>query len=1037
VNEQTLFAEALERVDPRERAAFLDQACQGDPALRQRIDRLLALHQQAGAFLEAPAVALAATDTDTAAERPGTVIGSYKLLEEIGAGGMGSVWMAEQTQPVRRRVALKVIKAGMDSAQVIARFEAERQALALMEHPNIARVLDAGTTPSGRPFFVMELVKGPPITSYCDEKRLGLRERLELFAGVCQAVQHAHQKGIIHRDIKPSNVLIAPFDGRPVVKMIDFGVAKAIGQPLTEKTLFTAFGAVVGTPEYMSPEQAELNNQDIDTRSDIYSLGVLLYELLTGTTPLTRQRLKEVALLEVLRVIREEEPPKPSTRLSESKDTLPLISAQRHTEPAKLAKLLRGELDWIVMKALDKERSRRYETAGALAADVQRYLNDEDVLASPPSTTYRLRKFLRRYRGMVRLAALTMLLLLAGIVGTSIGLVRALAAEQLASDRLADVEEANEKTTRALTTATEALKASERARAQTNVAHTRTRATLESLTDDVVERLIGRQARYGHRDRAFLRKIQGLYEEFAQAQGDTEQARRDRGDGHFQVGFIRRRLGEFKEAEEALKKALAIRSKLVADFPREPAHRRSLATTHAHLFLVYEPTGRLKEAHQALNTALTLRQKLVKEFPGEVAYRRDLASNWINVGTFRLRVNGPREAEPAYGEAIALLKNLIREEPKNLEHRYALAVTLGNLGNVLGNLGRPADATKALLEAQPVLEQLIKQDPEELEAVTAYARNLNYLGRLYWFMRRPRDAEPPWREGLAIQRKLTHQYPTIPAYRRELAIALNNLAGLYAGTNRAGAAEPLYREALALQEKLVADFPTSDVLRNEFSGILGGLASLLEEAKRYKEGDALFRQAVAIDEKLLADFPTLASHAHSLGNNLSCWARLKLRAKEFAGALKLLEQAHPHHLRALKASPRNPQVRKSFRNHLWYQCEAHISLGNHAAAAAKAEELASFAFEPVQDACNGAVFATRCIALARADASLAEANREELARTYAEQAVRLLTKLLAHRFDQPERLRKDNFFAPLRERKDFQELLKQLEANSAKPQPQK
>ena len=352
-----------------------------------------------------------------AREGRGTVIGPYKLLEPIGEGGMGTVWMAEQTDPIQRRVAVKVVKEGMDSRQVLARFEAERQALALMEHPHIAKVLDAGKTPSGRPYFVMELVKGRPITNYCDEKRLGVRERLVLFGDVCRAVQHAHQKGIIHRDLKPSNVLVAPYDGKPVVKVIDFGVAKATGQRLTDKTLFTSFGALVGTPEYMSPEQAEVNNQDIDTRSDIYSLGVLLYELLTGSTPLTRKRLREVAILEVLRAIREEEPPRPSTRLSESKDSLPSISAQRQSEPAKLTKLVRGELDWIVMKALEKDRNRRYETANGFAVDVERYLADEPVLACPPSAWYRLRKLARRNRGRFVAAGVLGLALVVAVGG--------------------------------------------------------------------------------------------------------------------------------------------------------------------------------------------------------------------------------------------------------------------------------------------------------------------------------------------------------------------------------------------------------------------------------------------------------------------------------------------------------------------------------------------------------------------------------------------------------------------------------------------
>src|SRR5437016_1911639 len=325
---------------------------------------------------------------------------------------MGVVYMAEQQQPIRRRVALKIIKPGMDSAQVIARFEAERQALALMDNPHIAKVLDAGATESGRPYFVMELVKGVAITKYCDEHHLTLRQRLALFVPVCQAVQHAHHKGIIHRDLKPSNVLIALYDGKPVPKVIDFGVAKAAGSKLTEKTLFTEFGQVVGTLEYMSPEQAELNQLDIDTRSDIYSLGVLLYELLTGTTPLERKRFQEVAFLEVLRLIREEETPRPSTRLSTT-EGLPAIAANRGLEPKKLSGLMRGELDWIVMKALEKDRNRRYETASAVAADVQRYLDDEPVQACPPSASYRLRKFVRRNKGPVLGVGIIVLLLAA------------------------------------------------------------------------------------------------------------------------------------------------------------------------------------------------------------------------------------------------------------------------------------------------------------------------------------------------------------------------------------------------------------------------------------------------------------------------------------------------------------------------------------------------------------------------------------------------------------------------------------------------
>jgi serine/threonine protein kinase len=423
--EEALFAAALEKPTRAERAAYLEGACGDDHALRARLEALLAAHDASGGVLDAPPLPLTPTGAyRPLTEGPGTVIGPYKLLQQIGEGGMGVVYMAEQQEPVRRKVALKIIKPGMDSEQVIARFEAERQALALMDHQNIARVLDAGTTESGWPYFVMELVHGVPITRFCDDNRLTPRERLLLFVPVCQAIQHAHQKGIIHRDVKPSNVLVTLYDDKPVPKVIDFGVAKAIEQRLTEKTLFTQFGALVGTFEYMSPEQAEMNAFGVDTRSDIYSLGVLLYELLTGTTPLERTRLREAALDEMVRLIREEEAPRPSQRLSSS-NNLPKIAAARKTEPARLSKLVRGEIDWIVMKALEKDRSRRYETVNGFAADVQRYLAGEAVQAHPPSAAYRLRKFVQRHRGPVTAAAAVLLALVAGVIGTTAGLFEA------------------------------------------------------------------------------------------------------------------------------------------------------------------------------------------------------------------------------------------------------------------------------------------------------------------------------------------------------------------------------------------------------------------------------------------------------------------------------------------------------------------------------------------------------------------------------------------------------------------------------------
>jgi serine/threonine protein kinase/tetratricopeptide (TPR) repeat protein len=405
---KSIFLAALERYPADQWAAYLDGACGDDQVLRGRVEDLLKAHRELGSVHIRPAPDRVATTDQLLREGPGTVIGPYKLLEQIGEGGMGVVYMTEQQKPVRRKVALKIIKPGMDTRQVIARFEAERQALALMDHPNIARVLDAGATESGRPYFVMELVKGIPITDYCDRNRLAIADRLELFVLVCQAVQHAHQKGIIHRDLKPSNVLVTMIDGAAVPKVIDFGVAKAMGQQLTEKTLFTGFAQLIGTPLYMSPEQAEFSGVDVDTRSDIYALGVLLYELLTGTTPFDQDTFRTAAYDEIRRIIREVEPPKPSTRISTLEATAPTVSANRQSDPHALGKLMRGELDWIVMKALEKDRNRRYETANGLAADVRRYLDDEPVQACPPSAWYRFRKFASRNRkGLATTALLT------------------------------------------------------------------------------------------------------------------------------------------------------------------------------------------------------------------------------------------------------------------------------------------------------------------------------------------------------------------------------------------------------------------------------------------------------------------------------------------------------------------------------------------------------------------------------------------------------------------------------------------------------
>ena len=399
--EEEIFDAARELADD-ERAAYLAGRCGQDADLRQRIEGMLAADAAAGEFFKTherrhPLMILADASLSPSIEKAGDRIGRYKLLEKIGEGGFGEVWMAEQREPVKRRVALKIIKLGMDSRQVVARFEAERQALAMMDHPNIAKVFDADVTDTGRPYFVMELVRGIKITEYCDQNQLPTRERLELFIQVCQAIQHAHQKGIIHRDIKPSNILVTLHDGVPVPKVIDFGIAKATQQELTDKTVFTQFQQFIGTPAYMSPEQAEMSGLDIDTRADIYSLGVLLYELLVGQTPFDAKEMMQGGLDAMRQIIREKEPLRPSTKLNTLQgDARTTAGKRRQTDVGKLVHQLQGDLDWIVMKCLEKDRTRRYETANGLAADIQRHLANEPVVARPPSAAYRFQKAWQR-----------------------------------------------------------------------------------------------------------------------------------------------------------------------------------------------------------------------------------------------------------------------------------------------------------------------------------------------------------------------------------------------------------------------------------------------------------------------------------------------------------------------------------------------------------------------------------------------------------------------------------------------------------------
>jgi serine/threonine protein kinase len=748
MSEEEIFHEAIARRDPGERAGYLDQACGGDPALRASVESLLRAHTGATGFMEQPPPNPEATLDAPIGERPGTVIGPYKLLQEIGEGGMGKVFMADQVEPVRRTVALKVISPGMDSRQIIARFEAERQALALMDHVNIARVLDAGAAPDGRPYFVMELVRGVPITRYCDERRLTPRERLELFIPVCQAVHHAHQKGIIHRDLKPSNVLVAPYDGRPVPKVIDFGVAKATGQRLTDATLFTGFGAVVGTPEYMSPEQAELNNHDIDTRSDIYSLGVLLYELLTGSTPLTRQRVKDAALLEVLRVIREEEPPRPSTRLSESKESLPSVSAQRQTEPAKLTRLMRGELDWIVMKALEKDRNRRYETANGFAIDVQRYLADEPVLACPPSSSYRLRKYARKNKKVLATAAVFVALLVAA-AGISIA---------LASWALRERDRAEERKREAETNLKSALGA---------VDQMLTRIGDVTLVNVPQMETVRRE---------LLQDALRFYQKFLSQEANNAVIRSELAIAYRRMGTIQSLLGQRKEAEESFRQALTLGEQLLAESPDDPATVDKLADTHKDLGAFYFDTVRWSLAERALKQGVALREQLERRDPAYPENRGKLAGIHATlVGLYRF-MGQLDQAEAAFQTCKGLMEHLLSRDAKNARYLPILGNCYQNVALVYHAQDRAIEAEAANLKALDLYQQLVRDEPEVVDYQKRLAKVYNNLGLLYARESKHSQADAAYQQSVARHEAILRDHPKVVAFQVDVGACYGNMA---------------------------------------------------------------------------------------------------------------------------------------------------------------------------------------------------------------------------------------------------------------------
>ena len=739
----------------------------------------------------------------------------YTLLEKIGEGGMGEVWAARQSSPVKRKVALKLIKRGMNSRDVLVRFEQERQALALMEHPNIASVFDAGTTPTGQPFFVMELVKGLPLTKFCDAQQLTPQKRLQLFVPICQAVQHAHQKGVVHRDLKPANILVSEIDGKPTPKIIDFGVAKATVGKLTDETMSTGFGAVVGTLEYMAPEQAGTTGEDVDTRADIYSLGVLLYELLTGLRPFDGAELRKAALSEMIRIIREEDPARPSTRLSGS-DSLPSLAAVRQTEPAKLMAELHGELDWVIMKCLEKTRDRRYATANGLARDIQRYLSDEPVEARPPSAGYRLQKFFSRHRTPVLAAGLVLLSMIGGIVGTTWGLMKA--REQT---RIAVGEKKAAETARASESEQKAL--AERANQQAFEA-------LRSFTSDLMGNVLGSKSGLTETEIAVLQNAARQWEVFAQSRGSSVDAREIRAEGARNLAVIQNRLGLYRDVVANNRKTLTIRKGLAAEFPDKLELRRKLARAHQDLGGGLRTIGQRAEAGEQFRNSADVLTELLLAVPGDPDYRSALSDSYVSMGNVARDFGRQAESRDHYLEALKLQESLVAEFPESRLYKDSLASAHWGLAFLNKRMERKDESARHYRKTIAIYDQIV---------AAAMA-----------------DDTKPTKES---QLEALEYREFIANLHREFGVMLSDL-----GDDESGSKE--LAKSVAMHKGFSREFPSVDRYQVDFAKANRDYAQVLRYLKQYSKSREHYDIAVETLVRIAAKDPSVLPHQAELGS---------------------------------------------------------------------------------------------------------------------------------------------------------------------------